>query len=158
MSSISWEINLVDEDEVRPELDLNIVQLSDEVVDKLQQGVNSDDEVMLHLYTMELMSDADTPSTIRQALSCKDQELWKKSATAEINNFLKRKSWKFIPKSTVHALGRKLIGVKWVFKIKNEADYSLRYKSWVVSKGYMQIPGVDYSKKFSPVWPKRSIF
>ena len=49
------------------------------------------------------------------------------------------------------ALGRKLIGVKWVFKVKYEPDYSLRYKSRVVSKGFMQIPGVDYTEKFSPV-------
>ena len=48
-------------------------------------------------------------------------------------------------------MGRKLIGVKWVFKLKNKTDYSLRYKSRVVNKGYMQIPGVDYSEKLKLV-------
>ena len=136
-----------DNDEESTELDLNIMQLSDKVVERLQQGIDSDDETILQLYTMELINDTNTPTTIRQALSCEDQALWKKSAIAEVNNFLKRKSWKFILKSVVLALGRKLIGVKWVFKIKNEADYSQRYKSRVVSKGYMQIPGVDYTEK-----------
>ena len=46
---------------------------------------------------------------------------------------------------------RKLIGVKWACKVKHEPDYSLRYKSRVVGKGYMQIPGIDYNEKFSPV-------
>ena len=48
-------------------------------------------------------------------------------------------------------MGRKLIGVKWAFKIKHKPDYSLPYKSRVVSKGCMQLPGIDYEEKFSPV-------
>ena len=54
-------------------------------------------------------------------------------------------------------LRRKLIGVKWVFKIKHEPDYSLRYKSRIVSKGFMQVPGVDYREKFSPVAQSSSV-
>ena len=60
-------------------------------------------------------------------------------------------------KSEVLAQGRKPIGSKWVFKIKNESDYLLRFKSRVVSKGYMQIPGVDYTEKFSPVATPTSV-
>ena len=66
-------------------------------------------------------------------------------------------SWKFVRKDEVISKGRKPIGVKWVFKIKKESDYSLRYKSRVVSKGYMQIPGVDYTEKFSPVAQPTSV-
>ena len=123
----------------------------------IYKEINTDDSIMLKLYTLELFSDPETPKTIYQALTCKDKELWKRSAIAEINNFLRRKSWKFIQKSVVEALGRKLVGVKWVFKIKKESDYSLRYKSRVVSKGYMQIPGVDYTEKFSPVAQASSV-
>ena len=54
-------------------------------------------------------------------------------------------------------MGRKLIGVKWVFKIKQEPDYSLRYKSRIVSKGYMQVQGIDYEEKFSPVAQPSSV-
>ena len=48
-------------------------------------------------------------------------------------------------------MGKNIIECKWVFKKKIEPDGSIRYKSRVVSKGYMQIPGIDYTERFSPV-------
>ena len=125
--------------------------LSDFTENKLYESLKTDEIQYMKIYTLELMSDAKTPSTITQALNCQDKELWRKSAIAEVNNFLKRKSWKFIPKTVALSQGRKLIGVKWVFKIKDEADFSKRYKTRAVTKGYMQIPGVDYTEIFSPV-------
>ena len=44
-----------------------------------------------------------------------------------------------------------------VFKKKHEPDYSIRYKTRVVTKGYMQIPGVDFTEKFSPVAQPTSV-
>ena len=131
--------------------------LSEETLERLYDGMQMNEEQLMMIFTMELMSDPYTPKTIRQALSCEDREFWRKSAIAEVNNFLKRESWKFIKKAIVKALGRVPIGVKWVFKIKHEPDYSLRYKARVVTKGYMQIPGIDYSEKFSPVAQASSV-
>ena len=42
---------------------------------------------------------------------------------------------------------RKLIGTKWVFKIKRDNTY----RSRLVALGYTQIPGVDFTDNFSPV-------
>ena len=42
---------------------------------------------------------------------------------------------------------RRLIGNKWVFKIKRDGTYRAR----LVALGYSQIPGVDYTDNFSPV-------
>jgi hypothetical protein len=36
-----------------------------------------------------------------------------------------------------------------VFKKKDEQDGSTRYKSRIVTKGYLQIPGVDYTESFT---------
>ena len=159
MSSDENDVNLVHEyKNSESHSDMNcIFTISEDTIDRLYQGMQSNQDVTMQLYTTELMSQPFTPTTIKQALTCKDRELWRKSAIAEVNNFLKRKSWKFISKSVAYAQGRKLIGVKWVFKVKNEADYALRYKSRVVSSGYMQIPGIDYNEKFSPVAQASSV-
>ena len=53
-------------------------------------------------------------------------------------------------------LGRKAVGTKHVFKIKDEPT-GLRYKDRVVMKGYESIPGVDYTEKFSPVMTDTSV-
>jgi hypothetical protein len=42
---------------------------------------------------------------------------------------------------------RRLIGCKWVFKIKRDKTYRARQ----VALGYSQIPGVDFSDNFAPV-------
>ena len=115
------------------------------------QLTQQQDETFDSINTLELSNDYGTPNTIKQALKGPESELWKQSATAEINNFLKRGSWKFIKKDSILKQGRKPIGTKWVFKIKDESNHTKRYKSRIVTKGYMQIPGVDYTEKFSPV-------
>jgi Reverse transcriptase (RNA-dependent DNA polymerase) len=40
---------------------------------------------------------------------------------------------------------------KWIFKEKNNLDGIIRYKARGVSRGFMQIPGVDYTELFAPV-------
>jgi hypothetical protein len=39
----------------------------------------------------------------------------------------------------------------WAFQVKDEHDGTLRHKSRVCSKGYEQIPGVDFTESFAPV-------
>ncbi|KAL0408197.1 UNVERIFIED_CONTAM: Copia protein [Sesamum radiatum] len=59
---------------------------------------------------------------------------------------------KFSGSSNEEDLGRKLIGVKWVFRAKLNADGSInKYKPRLVVKGYAQIFGVDCSDTFAPV-------
>ena len=111
--------------------------LNEATVDQLYKDMQANDVQLLSIFTMELTSDPETPNTIRQALSGKGRKLWKKSAISEVNTFLKRESRKFIKKEIVKSIGRRPIGVKWVFKIKNDVNYSLRYKYLGVTKGYM---------------------
>ena len=56
-----------------------------------------------------------------------------------------------IERKKVNYIGRKVIKTKNIFKIKHEPNGTLRYKTRDVVKGFMQIPGVDYTESFSPV-------
>jgi len=69
----------------------------------------------------------------------------------EIMNFLKRNAWQKVPMSQVRDKGQKPIPAKPVFKIKDKQDGTKCYKVQIVTKGFLMIPGVDYTKSFSLV-------
>ncbi len=73
-------------------------------------------------------------------------------------NFINRDTWTKIERSVIRKLARKPVPVKWIFKVKEEHHGGIRYKSSVVVKGYMQIPGVDFTESFSPVATDTSIW
>ena len=66
----------------------------------------------------------------------------------EISSIEKNNTWILVdlPK------GVKPIGLKWVVKIKRNADGSIiKYKSRLVAKGYVQKHGIYYDEVFTPV-------
>ncbi|KAL4023951.1 hypothetical protein IC575_017721 [Cucumis melo] len=66
----------------------------------------------------------------------------------ELSMIEKNKTWILVDRPQ----DRKVIGVKWVFRTKLNADGSInKHKARLVVKGYAQIFGVDYSDTFAPV-------
>lgn len=77
----------------------------------------------------------------------KDQR-WIAAMEEELSMIEKNKTWILMDRPQ----DRKVIGVKWVFRTKLNADGSInKHKARLVVKGYAQIFGVDYSDTFAPV-------
>lgn len=73
---------------------------------------------------------------------------WMVAMKEELYMIEKNKTWKLVDRPQ----DRKVIGVKWVFKTKLNADGSInKHKARLVVKGYAQIFGVDYLDTFAPV-------
>ena len=88
------------------------------------------------------------PSTYTEAMKSPDKEQWAKAIQEELDFLKQNKVWETtpIPKD------RKLIGCRWVFRIKTDAQGNLiHFKARLVAKGYSQIKGIDYDELFAPV-------
>ena len=75
-----------------------------------------------------------------------ERENWQKAIRKEIRSMINRGVWRKVDKKNIPS-NRRLIGNKWVFKIKRDGTYKAR----LVVLGYSQIPGVDYTDNFAPV-------
>ncbi|KAG8489064.1 hypothetical protein CXB51_017032 [Gossypium anomalum] len=85
------------------------------------------------------------PSDYEEAV--KDKR-WKKAMEAELDMIHKNETWELVNRPD----HQKVIGVKWVFRTKYNADGSLnKYKARLVVKGYSQQYGIDFMETFAPV-------
>ncbi|KAG8482698.1 hypothetical protein CXB51_024274 [Gossypium anomalum] len=72
---------------------------------------------------------------------------WKQAMADEIAMIEKNQTWELVPRPA----NRKVIGVKWVYKAKHNADGSLnKLKARLVVKGFSQKYGLDYLETFAP--------
>ena len=75
-----------------------------------------------------------------------ERERWRIAIRKEIRSMIERGVWRKTDRKKIPN-NRRLIGNKWVFKIKRDGTYRARR----VALGYIQIPGVDYTDNFAPV-------
>lgn len=94
---------------------------------------------------MLLMCLNNEPRDFEEARKYKE---WLRACEDELDSITKLESWTLVDLPP----GAKPIGLKWVFKIKRNADGSInKYKSRLVAKGYVQRYGIDYEEVFAPV-------
>lgn len=73
---------------------------------------------------------------------------WIEAMREELRMIEKNDTWELVDRPQ----NRKIIGVKWVYRTKLNADGSVnKHKARLVVKGYSQVFGVDFSETFAPV-------
>ena len=100
---------------------------------------------------MAAASDPGDPKTLEEALARPEGDEWRDATGAEIMNFLNRGAWKEVDKALVQKLGRKASANKGRVQDEARARRIDSTESRIVTKGFMQIPGVDYTESFAPV-------
>ncbi|KAG8492104.1 hypothetical protein CXB51_015700 [Gossypium anomalum] len=85
------------------------------------------------------------PTFVEEALA---NPAWKIAVQAEYDALIANSTWELCPLPP----GRKVIGCKWLFKVKKNPDGTIeRRKARLVTKGCSQVPGCDFKETFSPV-------
>jgi len=85
---------------------------------------------------------------VRDSVDSEDGKLWKEAMVDEMASLHKNEAWDLVELS----IGRKPIGIKWVFKKKMNSEGKVKkYKAHLVAKGYSQVSGIDFVYIFSLV-------
>lgn len=92
-----------------------------------------------------LLSVMEEPTSFREAV---DDPNWVLAMESEMQSICKNGTWEL---ATLPP-GQKAIGLKWIFKLKKNADGEVvKHKARLVAKGYVQQEGVDFDEVFAPV-------
>ena len=81
------------------------------------------------------------PHTLEEAML---SPYWKHGLEEAVNNELKVMNDHSVFERAKLPAGRKLIGLKWVFKAKFEDGVFIKFKARLCGKGYSLIPGIEY--------------
>ena len=95
------------------------------------------------------MSDPDEPQSFQEAWWDPDlisREKWREAIHVEFKKMLDMGVWRHVRRND-HPNDHRLVGCRWVFKVKRNGVYRAR----LVAKGFSQIPGVDFTDNYSPV-------
>jgi len=86
------------------------------------------------------------PSCYKEAMKL---PYWQDAMREEYISLMKHGTW--LPQECHVTACQKIIGYKWVYKIKIDTDGKTRYKARLVIKGNEQVNRIDYEETFAPV-------
>ncbi|GKV33369.1 hypothetical protein SLEP1_g41889 [Rubroshorea leprosula] len=130
--------------------DWNVSQNEEYVIFPLQEGESRQDtrqDVATPPHSphgSQSLEDCSSEGPLQAAVDKK----WKHAMDEEIKAIQKNGTWELVTLPE----GQKAIGVKWVYKVKKNAQGKVeKYKARLVAKGYIQEYGIDYDEVFAPV-------
>lgn len=91
------------------------------------------------------------PISYREAIKHPYSKQWNKAMKEECEALDYNKTWDLVDEDTALTSGKKVIGCKWVYKLKRNADGSRRFKARLVIRGFEQEYGIDFTETFAPV-------
>ena len=72
--------------------------------------------------------------------------VWRSAMKQEFNSLIENDTWEVVSHDDIREA--KIIGCKWVFRVKHNSDRSIRYKARLVIKGYEQ---TEFGETYAPV-------
>jgi transposase InsO family protein len=106
------------------------------------------DRLVYAMRAENLTAEIDESVTIRQAWSGEYGQQWRAATDSEYESLMKTGTWELVPLPE----GKNVVGSKWVFKVKRNADNSIsRFKARLVAQGFSQEAGTDFDEVFAPV-------
>ena len=96
----------------------------------------------LHKLSLATLYDPQLPIQLTNVTQALKHPQWQIAMSTEFDALLHNGTWSLIPPHP----SQNLIGYKWVFHIKYHSNgYINRYKACLVTKGFHQSPGIDFS-------------
>lgn len=84
-----------------------------------------------------LLMGVDEPSSYKTAVK---EKAWRQAMQNELDSIEKNETWKL----TQLPPGQKVIGLKWIYKLKRDAEGKIvKHKARLVAEGYVQEKGID---------------
>ena len=103
-----------------------------------------DDQVMTSIdYCYKILA---FPQSYKEAIESPESDYWKNAIEEEMNSLKENNTFTL----TTLPEGKKLVGGRWVYTVKEQSNGSKTYKARFVAKGYSQVKGVDFQETFAP--------
>lgn len=106
-------------------------------------------DIIAYALNIDMTFSHEELKSFKEAMSSKDCAKWSLAMKEEMKSLYKNETYKLVKKSTE----AKLIGNKWIYKIKvvNSESEQLMYKALLVAKGNTEKDERDFNEMFSPV-------
>ena len=99
-------------------------------------------------HSLNVSAEHQDPRSLTEVKSSSDRVKWERAMNREMESLKSNQVWKLVEPPS----DRKIIGSKWVFKRKIDANGVVeRHKARLVAQGCTQKFGLDYEETFSPV-------